>query len=290
MGLATGAELSKTGYTRTRVNIPPTFRLAYAGAIGLPLLVIGAIAVRSPVFADDGGAPRAAGADSGAPSGDGSSRSSDGRHGPHTGDRPVSVLPSGTPPIEIRPTVVGSTSDIRAAIEDFEKKVRFNQLAQALPALVHLIEIDPDAAKDAHSTIVDLAQRIMGLKGDEPDQMYEILVTKMGTDGLDILYEMVTTKGGSDAAAYSKKLLDRSEILARGSAAMQVAYKLRNAKSCSEVKALFPDARENGDGRTLGQLYLLGNRCGRRHVGACCLQGDKDLDATLKALQARGFR
>lgn len=275
-------------------KIPLTFQLAYAGALGLPLFVLGAVAVRSPVFPDDGGVASVSASvsdhDDAAPH---STTSLPPVHPVSSGTpikKPVVVIPTDGPAPKNGATVVGSTSDIRAAIDDFQKKVRFNALAQAIPALEHLIEIDPDASKDAHAEIVDLAQRIMGLKGPEPDQMYEILVTKMGTDGLDILYEMVTTKGGSDAAVYSKKLLDRADILARGTPAMQVAYKLREAKGCDETKGLFPEIREHGDGRSLGQLYLIGKRRCSRYGGTCCLENDKDLDTTIKTLQAKGMQ
>jgi hypothetical protein len=272
-------------------TIPLTFRLAYAGALGLPLFVMGAVAMRGPVFQDDGGATTSARSGASEDASPSSAPSSTARVSPSTGPvrKPIVVSTAG-PAQPSGQLVVGSTSDVRAALDDFHKKIAFNALNQALPALEHLIEIDPDVAKDAHSDIVDLAQRIMGLKGSEPDQVYEILVTKMGTDGIDILYEMVTTKGGSDAAVYSKKLLDRPDILARGSPAVQVAYKLREAKSCDEIRALFGDIREHGDGRSLGQLYLIGKRRCSRYGGACCLENDKDLDTTIKAVQAKGFQ
>ena len=270
-----------------------TFRLAYAGAIAIPLLVFGAVVMRSPVFADDASADSAAAVDSGnagRPASSSSARPS--RMGNSLASALAPLVSPGSAAVDVsRP--VAAEADVRAAVEELRKNLRFNNLTGALAALKALMAIDPDPVNDARPEIVDLTQRVMGLKGPEPAEVFDLLVNKMGTGGLDVLYEMVTTKGGSDAAVEAKQLLDRPDVLALASPAMRVAYQLRNASlssGCDVIKALFPEIRAHGDGRSLGQLYLLGKRCGRRHVGPCCLENDPELDETVKALQAKGFQ
>ena len=102
----------------------------------------------------------------------------------------------------------------------------------------------------------------------------------MGEPGIDILYYLVTAKGSSDAARLAGDLLKRPEVAARGSKAMQIAWAMRNAKGCDAKRALFGKAKDDGDGRTFGQLALLDRPCGRRRRAdpSCCLPNDPELN------------
>jgi len=275
---------------------PATFRLAWAGVFGVPLLVIGAVAVRGPVFPDDGDPSLNASASASADAAPDRPAGGSSAHPSHSAVPLLSALRPVISTIPI-PTAanlsVGSPAQIRTAADDLERNLRGNNLTSAIESLKALIAIDPDVIKDAHDDIIDLTQRVMLLKGNEPSDMFDILVNKMGSGGIDILYEMVTTKGGSDAAVESKKLLDKPDVLAKGTPAVQVAYKLRdNVRgngSCEAIKSLFPDVRQYGDRRAFGELLLLGGRCGRRHVG-CCLSGDAEYEDTMKAMLAKGYQ
>ena len=128
--------------------------------------------------------------------------------------------------------------------------------------------------------------RVMLLTGSEPDRVFDLISTKMGTPGIDILYELLTTRGGSRAAARAEELLRDENVRARGTPAMRIAYDLRSAHACEDKKALFARARTEGDNRTLGQLQLLNRSCGRRAKG-CCLQNDPDLREAMDGIKAR---
>ncbi len=190
-----------------------------------------------------------------------------------------------------RPVLPGQ--DVRDAQNAMELKLRRNDLKGALAALEQLVELDPKAPKDpkVRESIVDLTQRLTLLTTGEPERMFSMLAQKMGTTGIDILYQLVTTKGGSRAAKLAESLLLQEEVLDRGSPALQVAWKLRRAKTCDARKALFPDAAKDGDSRTLGQLYILDRQCSRRRPDpGCCSEKDPELKATMDALKARGFQ
>jgi hypothetical protein len=190
-------------------------------------------------------------------------------------------------------TAVLPGQDVRDAQNEMELKLRRNDLKGALGALEKLVELDPKAPKDPkiRESIVELTQRLTLLTTGEPERMFGMLAKKMGTTGIDILYQLVTTKGGSRAAKLAESLLLQDEVLERGSPALQVAWKLRRAKTCEARKAIFPDAAKDGDGRTLGQLYILDRMCGRRRRDpGCCAEKDPELKNTMDALKARGFQ
>jgi hypothetical protein len=134
--------------------------------------------------------------------------------------------------------------------------------------------------------IVELSMRVMLLTGGEPDRVFDMIATKMDTTGMDILYELLTTRGGSRAAARAEELLRDEKVRSRGTPAARIAYDLRVAQGCSDKKALFERAKEDGDGRTLGQLQLLNHRC-RRRSGGCCLENDPELREAIDTLKAR---
>lgn len=261
-------------------------RIASLGAIILPVVVVLVIAVRSPVSAEQVDSASVVAQDGANDSGD---------RGParHPGVRPTSgtARPSASPGVPVAP--VGPSAESRAALEAFSHALDMNDLRGALGKMKHLLEIDPEAPRDdkVRAEIVDLTMRIMLVVGPEPDDMFDQLVNHMGTTGIDILYQLVTTKGGSRAASLAQKYLDREDVLGHGTDAVRLAYRLRSAKSCDLKRALLPAVAEKGDGRSLGQLYLLNRECGRRRSDpTCCLHGDKDLDAAIAALQKRGFQ
>ncbi len=267
-------------------------RIASLGAILLPVVVTLVIAVRSPISSElieSGGS-----LDKG--SADDSDEPEPSRHPKNTRSTTSSGgAQSSASPDKDKPSapVMTPSAEERTTLEAFTHALAMNDLRGALAKMKRLLELDPEAPRDdnVRAAIVDLTMRIMLVVGPEPDDMFDQLVNHMGTTGIDILYQLVTTKGGSRAATLAQKLLDRPDVVARGTEAVRLAYALRSSKSCEAKKALFPAIGEHGDGRSLGQLYLLNRECGRRHSDpTCCLHGDKDLDATIDAVQKRGFQ
>lgn len=264
-------------------------RIASIGAFVLPAMLVLVVALRSPVAAGDVEVAGSASADE--PSDDAPKRAKPegSAHRPSPSSKASGAAPS--PTIDVSPGIASGES--RATFEAMNHALAINDLKGALAKLDALLAIDPNAARDdsVRGAIMELTGRIMLVVGPEPDKMFDLIVNHMGTTGIDILYQLMTTKGGSRAANVAQKLLEREDVRAKGTEALRVAYGLRMGKSCDEKKALFAAARENGDGRSLGQLYLLNRRCGRRNADpVCCLNGDKDLDATIDALQKKGYQ
>ena len=276
-------------------TMPLGIRLAYAGAIAVPL-VVGVFAMaRSPTSLDE--APRPAAR----PDSDRDDEDEDDRreerpdHDDHRAQRTSASASASVRPSVDPPPVKMPSAEARAASDAFDHALNVNDLKGALTALAHLLDVDPNAPTDdrVRGRIVDLAMRIQLVIGTEPDRMFDLLVNHMGTTGIDILYQIVTTKGGSRAAALAEKLLASPEVRARGTDALRAAYDLRAAKTCEAKREVFGEVAEHGDGRSLGQLFLLNRRCGgrrRRVETACCLQGDAELTKTMDALDKRGVK
>jgi len=274
------------------VDHPPIVGLVWGGIGVMFVTVVALVVMRSPVFPALERAARVAALEEGATDrdDDGGAKSHAASSAGATGGSKADAFPFGGD--KSAPIVLPgqATRDLQNQIS---QKLRKNDLKGALDALEQLVDADKDAIKDSNvrATIVELSQRVTLLTHGEPERMFGLLAKKMGTTGIDILYQLVTTKGGSRAAKLAEQLLLEDEILERGSDAMQVAWKLRRAKGCPEKKALFDDAAKYGDSRTLGQLFLLNRSCSRRRRDpSCCLEKDKELDATIDALKARGIQ
>ncbi|MFO0615127.1 MAG: hypothetical protein U0414_21225 [Polyangiaceae bacterium] len=269
-----------------------TLGLAYAGACAVPLLVVFAVVVRSPVRADEVATTTSTSV------------------GPTTSMAPVPVVPSGakvssarpppTPSATARPTIpplpaptgpklIQSTAVLRDAIDALHKQIQLHQMHEAVGGVKHLLELDPATIEDpgVRSDVIALTLDVLKLPKPDPEDMFEMLVSSMGTTGIDILYEIMTTHGGMAAADYSRDLLAREDVRAHGSPALKVAYALKSAKNCDDVRAAFPAAKDDGDKRALGLLYEFQKRCGRRHFSVCCLEGDKELADTINAMHTR---
>jgi hypothetical protein len=269
-----------------------TLGLAYAGACAIPLLVLFAVAVRSPVRADEVElASSTSSAATNTPSNvlvtPVSGKASPPRPnvtGPTT-SRPA--IPPVTSPTG--PKLIQSTAVVREAIDTLHKQIQLHQMHDAVGSVKHLLELDPGSLEDrgVRSDIIALTLDVQKLPKPDPDDMFEMLVSSMGTTGIDILYEIMTTHGGMSAADYSRDLLAREDVRAHGSPALRAAYALKAAKNCDDVRAAFPAAKEDGDKRALGLLYELQKGCGRRHYSVCCLENDKELADTINAMHSR---
>jgi hypothetical protein len=269
-------------------SLPLSIRMTLAGLLATVVLIAGAVAVRTPphlALEQDVAEPSAA------PSVRAVATRATGSTG-HSPTDHAPVAPPGSgaarstaPPAEPSATPSTDTQEARAQLR---KDLQLGRYPAATADLVHLLDIDPRTAEDGavRADIVELTMRVMLLTGDEPVRIFELITQKMDTAGIDILYELVTTRGGSRAAARAEELLRDEKIRARGTPALRIAYDLRVTTGCDEKKALFARAKTDGDGRTLGQLYLLNRRCGR-HAAGCCFHNDPELKEATDALKAR---
>jgi serine/threonine-protein kinase len=165
-------------------------------------------------------------------------------------------------------------------------KLNRGEAAKAVSLLSDLVEIDPDAADDpeVRNGVVKLALRAYFVGGDTASTMTELLTKKMGSSGPDILFKIITTRGGTKASKEAARLLADPTVLARGSAALRVAYGLRSARTCKDKIALFEGAREDGDKRAITELRIL-QSC--RRGSSCCLRKDERVKKTIAAIEAR---
>lgn len=189
-------------------------------------------------------------------------------------------------PVTPRP-LLSSGDPARIRLTEVRRDLDRGKWLDALAGLEALCKEDPRAAEEAEvwNAIVELATRITLLPGAEPDRYFDLLLNHTGTVGPDILYHLWTTKGGSEAAKRSERLLAREDVRARGTPALRVAWELRAAR-CTDKPALFSRAGTDGDGRTLGQLVLLGEECGRKNAN-CCFPKDPTLNEAMAGIRAR---
>jgi hypothetical protein len=159
---------------------------------------------------------------------------------------------------------------------------------ESVSALDELLTADPVAAsrREIRELIVKLAQRIMLVKNSKaPDRFFALITERMGSTGFDILFELETTRGSSLGAARASQLLEDATIRSRGTPALQIAYEIRHTRNCEDLRKLLDRAQADGDGRTLGQMLILGRLCGRRDSD-CCLN-DQQFKDTLAILRKR---
>ena len=109
------------------------------------------------------------------------------------------------------------------------------------------------------------------------DRVFHAFSAQLGEPGLELLYALVETRGGSAAGKRAYALLADSDVIARASPAVRVAFALRSA-TCTGKAALLQRAVAEGDARV---LLLLETQ------GRACLGKDAALDAAIKALRAK---
>ena len=170
-------------------------------------------------------------------------------------------------------------------LEEIHRYQRQGNTAASIDSLDQLLTLDPGAIheKELRRLVLDMAVRASFTGGKTAEHMNDLLVNKMGASGPDIMFEIMVTRGGTAAAGSAARMLRDSDILTRGSDAMQVAYALRTAEGCDEKRALFPLVRAGGDQRAMRELTIL-KSCKR---GGCCMAKDDDFKDTVAALKAR---
>ena len=259
-------------------SIPLPIQALVGGVAATILLIVGAIALRTPLPDIEKRAITVASAPvaraSAAPAGSSSA--------PAALPTPPPASPPDAPPMQ--------TEAGRDAAARFTKLMQQGtQFEASVNVLDELLTVDPSAAarSDVRSMVIKLAQRIMLVKNSKaPERFFALVTDRMGATGIDILFELETTRGSSLGAARASELLREEAVRSRGTAALQIAYAIRHTRNCEELLKLLDRAQADGDGRALGQLMLLGRLCGRRDSD-CCLNDQRFKD-TLSFLRKRG--
>jgi hypothetical protein len=259
-------------------SIPLPIQALVGGGAATILLIVGAIALRTPLPDIEKRAITVASAPiaraSAAPAGS--------SNAPAALPTPPPAPPPDAPPMQ--------TEAGRDAAARFTKLMQQGtQFEASVNVLDELLTVDPSAAarSDVRAMIVKLAQRIMLVKNSKaPERFFALVTDRMGPTGIDILFELETTRGSSLGAARASEFLREEAVRSRGTAALQIAYAIRHTRNCEELLKLLDSAQADGDGRALGQLMLLGRLCGRRDSD-CCLNDQRFKD-TLSFLRKRG--
>lgn len=238
-----GSPIDRDSRPLAAAPFPRPVALCLAGLASIIVVVVMAIVVRPVPFADlDGSGAGELG--TAAMASPGAAGSDDDEDRPTAGN----AAPSGT------------SRELRTRLA---QQVRGGKLKDATDTFEALIAADPRSAEDVdvRSDIMELASKVEFAGGREADRVYDALGSKMGSLGPDVLYAIVTGKGGSKAATRAEKLLEREDVRQRATAATRIAFDLWNAKSCPDKAALLDRARDDGDGRTLGWLQVMGRGC-----------------------------
>lgn len=248
-------------------GLPSPIVLAGGGLLAITVLVFGAVGIRGLVGVelDPGAEPAAATSANAAAS-----------------TTAASSVPTATEAPAADPA---AARELRAKLQRDLEMGKFPAFVDGLP---ELLKADPQAAADRklRSAIIDVLMVIMAGRGEHADRLFDIVEHQMGTHGIDLLYQLVVAHGGSRASVRAGELLRDPAVRARGSAAMRVAYDLRNAP-CAQKSQLFTRAKEDGDTRTLQMLEVLKNTCGRRNSNCCMHAKDPLLQEAIDALRAK---
>jgi len=152
------------------------------------------------------------------------------------------------------------------AAEVREKK----DYATALRVLSHLLDVAPDKKRDAEvrEVLIDIANG----PPEVASEAFEIMKTKMGTEGPDILYDLLQLSNGKYAKEHVASALTDPETMKSASKALLIADELRRALPCSR-KALLGRAAAEGDGRSVPSLrQMVATNCRAFFRGAECYQ------------------
>jgi hypothetical protein len=172
----------------------------------------------------------------------------------------------------------GSSRELRARLA---KAVRGNKTKEAVDTLEALLAADPRSGEDVdvREDIIELAASVAYQGGTEADRVFDALSLKAGTTGPDVLYAIATSKGGSKAANRAVAALKDEATRKKASPATKIAFDMWNTKSCPDKAALLDRARDDGDGRTLGWLQVMGR--------ACQMSKDPKLEEAANAIRSR---
>lgn len=180
------------------------------------------------------------------------------------------------------PAVLEATALAYAKEKNLGKAIEYvRQLFAIAPAAVNNPDIRPVILKAANST------------ADASTPAFALMTNDMGTAGPDLMYELLIAPGvGNRPKEQAKTALSKAQKTT--SPALRIALLLKAAKPC-ERKALFPQAKSDGDARSLHYLKPLVSTTGCRSgffssTGAdChpCLGPRAELRETISAIEQR---
>ena len=161
---------------------------------------------------------------------------------------------------------------------------------EAIRTVGRLATLDPSAANDP-DLIAAVTVAATDPSPEARDAAITVLEGPLGAKGADVLYELANRTPAAPGKARFAASLNKSEVLAHASPALNVLMDFRAAKKCEDKRDLLPQVREHGDARLLSQLKTLqrARGCGFLGTRDCwpCLHKDGDLDLTLSAVQSR---
>lgn len=199
-------------------------------------------------------------------------------------------------PVAPAPPAPGAPSlpTYATALEAWEAVAKHMQIGHwdnAIDSLEVFVKMDPDGPKDHNvkTGVNDLAVKACVDKtAGRCKRIMALLSERMGEGGVDILFELVVTRGGTGATWHAAQLLQKPDVISRGSEALRMAHALRTANSCPKVKALLGDAAKVGDTRAIRELNIItsrGSQCRAR--GCCIIQSDPTVKSAIATIQAR---
>ena len=176
---------------------------------------------------------------------------------------------------------------MRAARAELADALKKGDTKRATDTLKVVLALDVNALADAEvrEITLRLAQTVSLLPPPRPAEFFELLKGGGGPRGLDVLYELVANRGGSRAAEAAANALRDPAVVARGSAAFQIAWEFRRAETCEAKRPLLARLAADGDTRALGLLVIAKQRC--RRGAKCCDFKGPDVDQTFETLKAR---
>jgi serine/threonine-protein kinase len=192
-----------------------------------------------------------------------------------------------------RPVAASAREQLRAASEAKDP-------AAAAAAVIDLAKRDPAAFRDraVQTEAAELAELSATGDAKTADEVFDLLATKLGADGLDVLYDLIVRNAGAtdplerggltkptSAASRARTILAKTDVIARASEPMRIALELRSS-TCQRRKFLFPRAAKEGDDRALSILgSMQAPACGPQS-GGCCIK-HPELDRAIAEIQSR---
>ena len=197
---------------------------------------------------------------------------------------PPEVQPGSSPGAAAGPV---DSEPMRAARAELADALKKGDTKRATDTLKLVLALDVNALADAEvrQITLRLAQTVSLLPAPRPAEFFELLKGGGGPRGLDVLYELVANRGGSRAAEAAADALRDPAVVARGSAAFQIAWEFRQAETCEAKRPLLKRLAADGDSRAFGLLVIAKQRC--RRGAKCCDFKGPDVDQTFETLKVR---